>query len=124
MSKILIVEDINESAEMAAQILSTYGHETEVAATGELGLELARTYLPDLIIYDYMLPDIEARVFLDRLRSEKELEHTPIVVCSATPQRLIYKAVGEPGFTDWIGKPYRLSDFMRVVERCLKAGQS
>jgi CheY-like chemotaxis protein len=119
MAHILIVEDVPESAEMAAQILRHYGHDPFIAETGLRGLALAKEHLPDLIIYDFMLPDIDARAFLDRIRAEDDLAKTPIVACSASPCSLIEKSVGVSGFAGCIHKPYRLSTFMRVVEEHL-----
>ena len=123
MAQILIIEDIPESAEMAANILRRYGHEAVVASNGLDGLGLAQQLRPDLILYDFMLPDIDAREFLERLRADRQLARIPIVACSASPCSLIEKSVGpsgKTGFSDCIHKPYRLSEFMRVVENFLE----
>ncbi|MCW5874106.1 MAG: response regulator [Anaerolineales bacterium] len=116
MSKILVVEDMPDSAELAAQILRRYGHEVVIAATGEDGLILANKYRPDLIVYDYWLPDIDARSFLTRLRAMAGLEHTPVLACTATPASAIQPGLGADGFSGLLHKPYRLSSFMEAVD--------
>lgn len=120
MPKILIVEDMPDSAELAAQILRKYGHEPLIADTGENGLKLAEEHNPDLIVYDYWLPDIDARNFLARLRSTQGLENIPVVVCTATPTAAMQDLLGEKGFDAIIRKPYRLSNFLEVIESQLK----
>lgn len=119
MPKILVVEDMPDSAELAAQILRRYGHEVLVAPTGEVGLQLAQEHKPDLIVYDYWLPDIDARRFLTRLRALPGLEHTPVLACTATPAKTIEPGVGQNGFSGLLNKPYRVSSFMQAVDEQL-----
>lgn len=119
MPKILIVEDMPDSAELTAEILRRYGHEPLIAETGERGLSLAEQHRPDLIVYDYWLPDIDARTFLNRLRSLQGFESTPVVACTGMPAAMLQETVGEKGFTAVIHKPYRLSAFMEVIEQHL-----
>ncbi|MGH2581411.1 MAG: response regulator [Anaerolineales bacterium] len=121
MPKILIVEDMPDSAELAAQILRKFGHEPLIADSGERGLRLAEEHNPDLIVYDYWLPDIDARSFLTRLRSIESLASVPVVVCTATPTAAMNDVLGEKGFDAIIRKPYRLSNFLEVIEGQLKA---
>lgn len=119
MPKILVVEDMPDSAEMAAQILRNYGHEVFVADCGEAGLALAALKKPDVIVYDYWLPDIDARSFLSQLRERAELKATKVVVCTATPESTLRQALGDMPFDGFISKPYRLSSFMQVIEDSL-----
>lgn len=119
MSKILVVEDMPDSAELAAQILRRYGHETVIAENGERGLSQAQEHKPDLIVYDYWLPDIDARTFLSRLRAFPGLEHTPVIICTATPTVALQEVLGDRGFSGIINKPYRLTEFMQTIEHHL-----
>lgn len=116
MPKILVIEDMPDSAELAAQILRRYGHDVLIAPTGELGLQLATQHHPDLIVYDYWLPDIDARTFLQRLRATPGLEHTPVLACTATPASAMQPGLGENGFSGLLHKPYRVSSFMEAVD--------
>lgn len=116
MTKILVIEDMPDSADMAAVILRNYGYEVNVAENGESGLRLAAETKPDLIVYDYWLPDIDARSFLKRLRSTEGMENTKVVVCTATLAEAVQRFVGERGFDGMIRKPYRLSSFLQTIE--------
>lgn len=116
MARILVIEDIPDSAEMAAQILGNYGHEVWIADTGEQGLTLAGEHQPDLIVYDYWLPDLDARTFLSRLRANASLQKIKVVVCTATPKVVVEQALGELRFDAFILKPYRLTNFMETID--------
>lgn len=116
MSRILVIEDMPDSAEMAAQILRKYGHEVWIAATGEQGLSLAAEHHPDLIVYDYWLPDVDARTFLSRLRSNPSMQKIKVVVCTATPKAVMEQTLGELQFDAYIFKPYRLTNFMQTID--------
>ena len=123
MPTILIVEDMPDSADLARHILKRYGHEVLIAETGTKALAMAEQNQPHLILFDFWLPDIDARTFLERLRSIPTLVDTPIIVCSATPESAILKQTGEPGFTDLIRKPYTVSLFMEVIDRHLSGSE-
>jgi len=116
MPKILVVEDMPESAEMTAQILRKYGHEVWIAANGVSGLSLAADHLPDLIVCDYWLPDQDARALLKQLRAHQKLKDIKVVVCTAAPQDVVTQTQGDFRFDGFIPKPYRLSDFMQAIE--------
>lgn len=119
MPKILVIEDMPDSAEMVQQILANYGHEVLLAEDGETGLALAHEHKPDLIIFDFLLPDLDAATFLDRLRINEDAAQTPIIACSATHPHLIQQSVGQTAFSGFIQKPFRVSSFMEVVEEHL-----
>ena len=116
MTKILVIEDMPDSAQMAATILRNYGYEVDIAENGESGLRRAAETKPDLIVYDYWLPDIDARSFLTRLRGTAGMAQVKVVVCTATPAVAVQTFVGERGFDGMIRKPYRLSSFLQTIE--------
>lgn len=116
MPKILVIEDMPESAEMTAQLLRGYGHEVWIAANCFSGLGLAAEHMPDLIVCDYWLPDQDARALLKQLRSLKKLKDIKVVVCTAAPQEVVTQTQGEFRFDGFIPKPYRLSNFMQAIE--------
>ena len=117
MPKILVIEDMPESADLAAQILRRYGHEVLVASNADKGLDLAAEFFPDLIICDYWLPDLDARALLKKLRKNKELKNIKVVVCTAAFKQELNQ--GDEHFDGFISKPYRLSSFMQTVEQQL-----
>lgn len=119
MSKILIIEDVADSANLARKILTKYDHEVFVSETGEGGLDLALENIPDLILLDLGLPDVDGQTLLGMMRQEESLAETPIVVCTAWPPDTARKMAQEYGFDGYISKPYRVASFMNSVREYL-----
>ncbi len=84
MKNILIIEDDQIVANVYRNKLAIEGYNTEVAADGETGLKTMRTFKPQLIIIDLMLPGISGVDVIKEVRSEEEFAKTPIIVFSNT----------------------------------------
>src|SRR5574339_1149801 len=90
MAKILVVDDEPSITKLVSAYLKPEGYEVLVAADGNAGLKAARTFKPDLIILDVMLPGMDGIELLSRLRRESEVyvilltaktEETDKIVC-------------------------------------------
>lgn len=84
MKKILIIEDDQIVANVYRNKLAVEGYVPEVAFDGETGLKLMRTFKPQLILLDLMLPGISGVETIKEIRSETEFSKIPIVVFSNT----------------------------------------
>jgi CheY-like chemotaxis protein len=84
MKKILIVEDDQIVANVYRNKLAVEGYTAEVAPDGETGLKMMRTFKPQLILLDLMLPGISGVDVIKEIRSEEEFSKTPIVIFSNT----------------------------------------
>lgn len=84
MKKILLIEDDQVVANVYRNKLAVEGYKPEVAPDGESGLKLMRTFKPDLIILDLMLPNISGVEVIREIRGEEEFAKTPIIVFSNT----------------------------------------
>ncbi len=71
LHKILVVEDIEELRNLYATFLGMHGFEVKTASDGELGIEAAKEYKPDLVFLDVMMPN------MDGFRALKILRHDP-----------------------------------------------
>jgi CheY-like chemotaxis protein len=116
MPKILVIEDMPDSAELLEKILRRYGHEVLLAENGERGLALIEHDPPDLIVLDILLPDVNAKTFLQRLAAIKA-DHIPVIACSATAPASIEQSVGQGIFKGFVHKPFRVSTLMAVVDQ-------
>jgi PAS domain S-box-containing protein len=89
------------------------------AADGNLGVEYARTYLPDVILMDLHLPGISGIEAMKALRADLTTAHIPVIALSAQalPADII-KAM-EAGFVNYITKPIKLNDFMAALDVAL-----
>jgi CheY-like chemotaxis protein len=84
MKKILIIEDDQIVANVYRNKLAVEGYDTEVASDGETGLKVMRTFKPELILIDLMLPGISGVDVIREVRSEEEFSKIPIIVFSNT----------------------------------------
>ncbi len=84
MKKILIIEDDQIVANVYRNKLAVEGYTTEVAPDGETGLKVMRTFKPQLIMLDLMLPGISGVDVIKEIRSEEEFSKIPIIVFSNT----------------------------------------
>lgn len=121
MSKILVVEDILDSALLAKKILSKYGHEVILASNGEETLEFASQGGLDLVLMDLGLPDVDGQTLLGILRRDHGMEDIPMIVCTAWPPDAAKSMAKAYGFDDYISKPYVVLKFMEVINRNLVA---
>jgi DNA-binding response OmpR family regulator len=84
MKKILIIEDDAVVANVYRNKLAVEGYEMEVAPDGEAGLRAMRTFQPNLIILDLMLPNLSGVEVIRQVRAEAEFSKIPIIVFSNT----------------------------------------
>jgi CheY-like chemotaxis protein len=121
MTKILIVEDIPDNAELVRRILSTRGYEVFHAADAEAGLQMALSELPDLILLDLGLPDHDGLTLAGWLRAESELGKVPIIAYTAWPPETARHMAETYGCNGFIGKPIgSVKEFAEKIESFLK----
>jgi DNA-binding response OmpR family regulator len=118
--KVLVVED-DASITLGLRInLESEGYEVLCAEDGEKGLEAARTYGPDLVILDVMLPKLNGFEVLNRMRAEGF--GMPVIILSARTGE-IDKVTGlELGAEDYVAKPFSLAELLARVRAALRRG--
>jgi DNA-binding response OmpR family regulator len=104
MKKILIVEDDQIVANIYRNKFSVEGFQVEVALDGESGLETARTFRPDAVILDLMLPKMTGVELMKRIRAENGLEKTPVIVFSNTYLTNLVQEAWKAGATKCLSK--------------------
>ncbi len=121
MARILIIEDEPEMANGLADNFSYDGYEAHIAADGELGLSMALSLKPDLIILDIMLPKKSGLDVCRELRGGGVT--TPIIMLTARGQE-IDKVLGlELGADDYITKPFSLRELLARVKAVLRRAE-
>lgn len=118
---ILYVEDCAVNAYLVKAIFDEHaGVQLLTATTGNMGLELAKTHRPDLILLDLNLPDMDGEEFLRKLRAVEAIAAIPIVIVSADAMEDQRKRFLNLKVADYVTKPFDIAHFERVVERHLK----
>ena len=104
MSKILIIEDDQIVANIYRNKFSVEGHSVEVALDGNVGLELLRSFRPDAVILDLMLPKMTGVEVMKRIRSEPAFEKLPVIVFSNTYLTDMVQQAWKAGATKCLSK--------------------
>ncbi len=115
--KILIVDDDSNIAELISLYLTKECYDTRTAGDGETALEMVRTYAPDLILLDLMLPGMDGYQVCREVRAHQV---TPIIMLSAKGE-VFDKVLGlELGADDFIVKPFDTKEVTARVKAVLR----
>lgn len=110
-SKVLVVEDNKQNALLMRRVLEARNYQVIHADDGESGLKAAIEEIPDLILVDLGLPDIDGQTLVAFLKRTPELKDVPIIAVTAWPEdtaREMARAYGCDGF---ISKPINTRTF-------------
>jgi PleD family two-component response regulator len=119
-SKILIVEDDLDVAEMLNAYFRVQGYDVFTVNWGEDGVRAAQTVLPDLIILDIRLPDIDGYEVARRVRSDRRTNEIPIIFLTEKRERIDRLQGFEVGADDYITKPFDVQELRLRVRNALK----
>ena len=115
MTTILIVEDNEMNRDMLSRRLKRRGYEILVAVDGEMGIELARTEAPDLILMDVSLPVIDGWEATRRLKADPDLAHIPVIALTAHAMATDREKAMEAGCDDYDTKPIELTRLLAKI---------
>jgi len=118
--RLLIVEDDFDISNMLRIYFDSQGYETIVAPRGEEAMEICRRKLPNLVILDIMLPDINGYEVCRRLRSNLRTSHIPVIFLTQKDERSDQIAGLELGADDYITKPFDLQLLLLRVQGALR----
>ncbi len=104
--KILIVEDEKDVVELIRYNLTKEGFRCDAAYNGHQALEKTPVTLPDLILLDLLLPEVDGLEVCKRLKSSPQTEHIPIVMVTAKSDEADIVTGLELGADDYITKPF------------------
>ena len=119
-SKILIVEDDLDVAEMLNAYFRVQGYEVFTVNWGEDGVRAAQTILPDLMILDIRLPDIDGYEVARRVRTDRRTNEIPIIFLTEKRERVDRLQGFEVGADDYITKPFDVQELRLRVRNALK----
>jgi len=115
MGTALIVEDHPEQADLVARILRLRNYDPILAEDGETGLRLAREHVPDVLLLDLMLPDINGFDVCRRLRTDRATMLIPVVMLTALND-VQHRVHGfRVGANAYVTKPYGVDDLFEAI---------
>jgi PleD family two-component response regulator len=116
---ILVVEDDPNTADMLTSYFSSLGYSVSHAAWGHDALQIAAESLPDIVVLDIHLPDIDGYEVCMRLRSQRRTEQIPIIFLTERRDRMDRLTGLELGAVDYITKPFDVQELRYRVRNIL-----
>jgi len=118
--KILIVEDAPDIAGLLQIFFSSKNYEAFVAGRGALALDMCRQKMPDLVLLDVMLPDMDGYSICKALRTNMRTSHIPIIFLTAKGEKEDKIQGFQLGADDYMVKPFDIEELHMRVERALQ----
>ncbi len=117
---ILCIEDEPEMIDLIRLILGRRGFDVTGATGGKAGLVAVREKLPDLVLLDLMMPDMDGWEVYQQMKADESTRHIPVIVVTARAQS-IDKVLGLhiAKVDDYIAKPFSPQELLNSVEKIL-----
>lgn len=114
---VLIVDDNERNRKLARDVLRSAGFRTLEAATAAEGIALASEHLPDVVLMDLRLPDVDGTEAVRTLRAEPRTSRIPVVAVTALRLDARDDWLLDAGFAGYIVKPIDVGEFPDLVRR-------
>ena len=118
--KILLIEDNLEIRENTSEILSLANYTVLTAENGKIGVELAQLELPDLIVCDIMMPELDGYGVLHILNKKPETANIPFIFLTAKTERSDIRKGMNLGADDYLTKPFNDTDLLDAIDTRLQ----
>jgi two-component system cell cycle response regulator DivK len=114
---VLIVDDNARNLKLASEVLVAAGLRTLAAASGEEAVALAEEHLPDVILMDLRLPDMDGTDAARLLARDTRTASIPVVALTSVTLEEASAWLADAGFAGYIGKPIDVETFPQLVRR-------
>ncbi len=115
MKTILQIEDNYANRRLVERVLEPCGYRLLHASDGQSGIDAALQELPDLILLDMGLPDMDGQTLVSILREAPSLSSVPIVALTAWPENIATEMATRYGCNGCITKPINVSEFSNQI---------
>ena len=116
MKKILLIEDDVVLRENTLELLELSNYEVTSAANGKIGVQLAKKMVPDIIVCDIMMPELDGYGVLEALTNNEITQHIPFIFLSAKTERRDVRKGMDLGADDYITKPFNEDELISAIE--------
>lgn len=116
MKKVLLIEDDTAVRENTAEIIELSGYDVVTAPNGKIGVLMAIKELPDIIICDIMMPEMDGYAVLKKLSSEISTQFIPFIFLSAKTEYKDIRIGMDLGADDYLTKPFNEEDLISALE--------
>lgn len=116
MKKVLLIEDDTVLRENTAELLELGDYDVITAPNGKVGVNKAKTILPDIIVCDIMMPELDGYGVLKALSKNESTKYIPFIFLSAKTERKDIRKGMNLGADDYITKPFSEDDLICAIE--------
>lgn len=124
MNGIFCVEDDQNIRELIEYTLSSSGFKVEGFENGSLFFERIKSELPDLVLLDIMLPDMDGMEILKRIREDERTKHLFVILITAKSERMDKIRGLDLGADDYITKPFDVLELISRVKAILRRAEN
>jgi two-component system cell cycle response regulator DivK len=122
-TKILVVEDNLMNLELVSDLLEAHGYQVLQAETGRKALELAGKELPDLVLMDIQLPEMDGLEVTRLMKENERTRHIKVIALTAHAMRGDEERAREAGCSGYIAKPINTREFAGMIKDYLGVQQ-
>lgn len=116
MKKVLLIEDDITLRENTAELLELSNYTVITAPNGKIGIEMATQQLPDIIVCDIMMPEVDGYGVLQNLTNNQTTQYIPFIFLSAKTERNDVRKGMDLGADDYITKPFEEEELISAIE--------
>ena len=118
--KVLLIEDDKIVRENTSEILELANYKVKSAENGKIGVKLVKSFMPDIIICDILMPELDGYGVLQIVSKIPKLEQIPFIFLTAKTHHEDLRKGMELGADDYINKPFEESELLRAIETRLR----
>jgi putative two-component system response regulator len=114
-ARILVIDDTPTNLRLLARALTAVGHRVRAACGGTMGIEMARAEIPDLVLLDLAMPDLDGFQVCEAMSRDPDLRAVPVIVISASHDTQAKVKALRAGGRDYITKPFSVDEMLARV---------
>ncbi|TVZ27562.1 CRP-like cAMP-binding protein [Gillisia sp. Hel_I_86] len=116
MKTILLIEDDAALRENTAELLELSNYQVITASNGQIGIEKVNEHIPDLIVCDIMMPEVDGYGVLDLVSKDPKTSHIPFIFLSAKTEHKEVRKGMDLGADDYITKPFEEDELISAIQ--------
>lgn len=119
MARIVVADDDPDILNIVSLSLESMGHEVTRAVNGREAVTLAKQIMPDLVVMDLMMPELNGYEATAELKADEATASIPVLALTAKAMRGDEEKGRQAGVDAYVTKPFRISQVIEVVEQLL-----
>lgn len=121
--RILVVEDNDLNRKLFCDVLRAGGFSVEPVADGNMAIERARAFIPNLVVMDIQLQEVSGLDLIATLKSDVELADVPVLAVTAYAGKGDEERIRQSGAEGYLSKPVSIGPFMAAVKGLVGTAQ-